>query len=1279
MKRLRILCAAGAAALVLLVGLVAGVAAQDGVGDAAVPNQPAQISAAGAAQVAALQAEKEARTPSQQKLSSHLLLALRRWRNDPLLQALPAVQTLTPDAQGRILVDIALVDEAGLKPVLSALAQMNAVIPYKSASGRTVRALLPLDQTEALAGLPEVHAIRPADQGVTNSQLAATAVWSPDLIDVSEGSATHEIKLAQQLYGVTGAGQKICVLSDGVNSLETAQASGDLPPTVDVLPGQDGFGDEGTAMLEIVHDLAPDAELGFATAMAGTENFADNIRQLQAAGCSIIVDDVSYLSESPFQEDEIAQAVIDVTNAGAMFFSSAANDGNLDSNRSGTWEGDFNANGSLAGLPNGRVHNFGDGGQSDALTSPASTVLLHWNDPAGLAGNDYDLYVMDASLQTVLAASTDAQNGSGIAYEYVTGDFPAGARVVVWRKNGAANRMINVLAWRSTLQLATAGATRGHSAAPLAFSVAAVPAAGALNAGAPTGPYPNPYTTADVVELFSSDGPRRIFFDFAGNWLPGAPAGNYSATGGVLRQKPDITAADGVSTSAPGYSPFFGTSAAAPHAAAIAGLLKQAFPLSSTLQIRNLLEVTALDIMAPGVDRDSGHGIVMPVRALALGGAQARAMLIDAPPVLTEVSGNGDAAIDPLETWRLTIPLTNTGMMNAGAINATVASSTPGVSVTANASAYPNLPPGAAGANAVPFVFQVGSSVTCGATLAFTLTVNYTDTDARTASLPLALVTGAIGSAPLTFPYAGPVVAIPDRASPAITATASLNVAGVPGYVGRLQFRLDGTQCTTNPGATTVGLDHTYVSDLKISLRSPQGKRVSLLAGVGDDGRNFCQTVLDDSAAVAILSTTGQDAPFSGTYRPVEPLAAFAGQVANGTWQLLAVDGSANDTGHIRAFSLQIWPVSCAATPNLPVLSGLAVNTGVLAPAFNPMLTSYTLQVGAAVQSFALTPATIWDGGALYVDGVAVTAGSPIAVALAAGRHREIMLELRTAGGALANSYRVLVNRAPQLAASVESTAPGTPLTVAALAHAADADGDGITLKAATVLTAATGIAAGTPDGSVTYTPAAGFGGLAVLNLQAEDAAGGAATAQAYIVVGKPGEGKPQTLIYDTAQPVTGTLPGANAATITLALEPGAYTETLGVRDIFYLGLTRVLTPAAELATPPPGLSATGQLFTLAGYRNAAALEQVRFGVPPTLALHYAEAAQGSGAAQPGALALYAWDAAAGGWSQDGLVQLAYDEASHTIVYAVDHAATFGFFDQTGAQERLYLPNVRRP
>src|SRR5262249_40035415 len=165
----------------------------------------------------------------------------------------------------------------------------------------------------------------------------------------TQGYIAHRANLAFKA-GYTGAGVKVGVLSDSASAtrVNALIASGDLPATTTVLEASTGT-DEGAAMMEIVHDIAPGAQLFFATANGGQAHMASNIASLAAHGCSIIVDDISYFVEGAFQDGPIAQAVNNFVAAGGLYFSSAANSGNLTSGTSGTWEGDFNNGGAVSG------------------------------------------------------------------------------------------------------------------------------------------------------------------------------------------------------------------------------------------------------------------------------------------------------------------------------------------------------------------------------------------------------------------------------------------------------------------------------------------------------------------------------------------------------------------------------------------------------------------------------------------------------------------------------------------------------------------------------------------------------------------------------------------------------------------------------------------------------------------------------------------------------------------------------------------------------------------
>ena len=93
---------------------------------------------------------------------------------------------------------------------------------------------------------------------------------------------------------VDGSGVRVGAMSDSVDALPDLIASGDLPPDVTVLPGQSGNPgtSEGTALLEIIFDMASGADLFFATGQGGQAQMAQNILDLAAAGCTVIVDDL---------------------------------------------------------------------------------------------------------------------------------------------------------------------------------------------------------------------------------------------------------------------------------------------------------------------------------------------------------------------------------------------------------------------------------------------------------------------------------------------------------------------------------------------------------------------------------------------------------------------------------------------------------------------------------------------------------------------------------------------------------------------------------------------------------------------------------------------------------------------------------------------------------------------------------------------------------------------------------------------------------------------------
>ena len=589
-------------------------------------------------QLLAMLKDAEQRTPAQRKMSSALLQTLDGAGTKPALAAAPA------ETHKRILIHGDITDALQAFLASEGATQVVAVPHYGVLSAN-----LPVGNIVLIAGRPEVRSIGLAVPPTINDDLG--------LAD-GGGYAAHDIRNStarNSIAGSNGEGNniKVCVISDSVDHLADEQNRGWLGP-VAVPPGQDninpnpgtpgtstylpGHTGEGTAMLEIIHAVAPDARLEFATSdpdeAAALQNIATFIAQpntpgydRQYGGCSIIVDDIDFGTESPFQDgapDSLSRAVMDASANNIPWFSSAGNIGNLQSSNSGTWEGDFN--GSPPDPVSGfSAAQFGSGSYYDQInfasdsttnTAEPQQAFLWWNDPPGHATNDYILIVEDASYAAIsIADATIDGNEQPMQAALV----PTNAKYIqILKRAGAADRFLHLqLTNGAKLSIATAGAIFGHQAstATFAFSVGAVSAYNRTTAFAPG---------AETVDSWSSDGPRQLFYTASGAAIT---PNDLTHTGGTLVQKPDFLAADCVNTGIYGpptaFRPFCGTSAASAQAAGIAALLLSRaanpnvrYPAPARrLQpsdLRQILTSSAMPIGAPGWNKASGYGIAMP-------------------------------------------------------------------------------------------------------------------------------------------------------------------------------------------------------------------------------------------------------------------------------------------------------------------------------------------------------------------------------------------------------------------------------------------------------------------------------------------------------------------------------------------------------------------------------------------------------------------------------------------------------------------------------------------
>ena len=399
----------------------------------------------------------------------------------------------------------------------------------------------------------------------------------------------------------------------GINAANDI-ASGDLPgpgnpcgyttPVQVVAESRIGAGrDEGRAMLQIVHDMAPGATLAFANASDGIYAYADNIRRLRTeARADIIVDDYYYIEEPFFQDGPINTAIREVTQDGAIYVTAGGNihvedkDGRpigsyeAPSYRAGPCPTLMNTDGNTV-VPGNDCHDFDprDGVNTRmGMTVPPNGVValnLQWSEPWFGVATDLDVYLVDAQ-NKILAQSIQglgAAPAEFLSYQNTT-DAPQKIYLVVGRVSGGTPRFkFTVGSAAITLPTITeldyanlkSSDIFGPTITDHALSADAITVGAAL------------YSDARRPAPFSSRGPATVY------WGPVESIRAAAALPEAApRPKPDVVATTGARTTfygrpslgQPPCQPanpanavcrFFGTSASAPQVAGMLALVKQ--------------------------------------------------------------------------------------------------------------------------------------------------------------------------------------------------------------------------------------------------------------------------------------------------------------------------------------------------------------------------------------------------------------------------------------------------------------------------------------------------------------------------------------------------------------------------------------------------------------------------------------------------------------------------------------------------------------------------------
>jgi len=351
--------------------------------------------------------------------------------------------------------------------------------------------------------------------------------------------------------GIEGSGVKVAIIDLGFSGMTQAQARGDLPLALQqhdlTSTGMTSGLSHGTAVAEIIYDIAPEAELHLIK-IADEVDLDLAVTYCLTNGIDIINHSLGWYNTNFYDGTgtvaEIAQRAID---GGILWVNAAGNEAE------NHWEGIY-SDGNSDGWHDQTITLAAGGGSS-------ITLYLTWNEWPQ-ASTDYDLYLYDPN-GTLLASSTKHQTGTEEPTESIQVTANQAGTYSVQIK-GFGGRRLELFSLYQALSPAVAS-----SCVLAPGNVEDVVTVGAIDHSL--------YTTGPQ-EPYSSQGPTNDG-----------------------RSKPDLVAPDNVTTGTVPYTTFAGTSGAAPHASAAAALLLCHQPTLNGAALRSLLLANAIPMGSTNV------------------------------------------------------------------------------------------------------------------------------------------------------------------------------------------------------------------------------------------------------------------------------------------------------------------------------------------------------------------------------------------------------------------------------------------------------------------------------------------------------------------------------------------------------------------------------------------------------------------------------------------------------------------------------------------------------